>query len=261
MQVRLLPRLASLDVTSGADTVDSRVNLPLTLVSARGSYSAGVLEIEKASARILGGTLEARATWDIRDQRLDTVDVTLGGASLSEWYRIAGGTQGRLLGTLALSLHGSSGAQDPRAIAIAGDIRLDSVRAESLAVQTTLGKILNTRGLGQVSIDSLTARYVISPDRVLTPAIAAKGLPLSFVSSGWITLGGAIEQRLQGTIDATLMNTLEPVARHTFIPLPGGAGRFACTVKGTFAHPVVSLDQRMVQRAVEGMFDQILVEF
>jgi len=97
---------------------------------------------------------------------------------------------------------------------------------------------------------------VLRPGGVQVQRLAGYGPALSFASSGWVGFDGSLRQQAQGKLGAVVVRGLDPVVRHSLLPGPGGSGRFACVVKGTLSQPVVTLDQRMIERAVEGMFEQ-----
>jgi hypothetical protein len=230
--------------------------VPLTALRSTGSLERSVLSVDTLTARVLGGALAGRTRLDLAAGRLDTLALAVRGAGLAA--RATQPDEGDLTVEGGVDLELRLGPGPLHRDSLRGEGRLSAGRltAEELPVLVTLARILRAPALRRSAFDSLLADVAIRPGGLQVTRLAGYGATLSFTSSGWIGYDGSLRQKAQGRLGATVLRGLDPVVRHSLLPGPGGSGRFACTVKGTLAQPVVTLDQRMVERAVEGMFEQ-----
>jgi hypothetical protein len=70
---------------------------------------------------------------------------------------------------------------------------------------------------------------------------------------------GYFSERINAEFSGDFMRTLPPFVQKSLLPVEGDPDKraFNCSASGTFKNPHVSVDQRIVDRAVGNVIDEI----
>jgi hypothetical protein len=95
--------------------------------------------------------------------------------------------------------------------------------------------------------------------KIRTENVMGEGDPMDFKAGGWVDMSGNFSERVNAEFSGELMRELPPLFRESLLPVEGDPDKraFTCSASGTFKKPRVSVDQRIVNRAVGNIITEI----
>ncbi len=214
--------------------------------------------LRECTASLYGGTLSLKGSAQPFEGYLNQLSVSLSGIKLDEWYR-GTSTAGELSGKLDASMDFGKSKLIADSLQGKGWLKLSNVVARATPLQKSLVLLLVIPRLSALQFDRMSIDLLLKNGKCLTRNFSGKGDPIDLTADGWVDLKGRISEKVKGVFSVDFSRDLPALVRNSLLPVEGDQDRrwFQCTVSGTMKNPQLSVDQKIVNRAVNNVFQSI----
>jgi hypothetical protein len=210
-------------------------------------------------AAMYGGELSMKGSADLSINKLDTFVISLKDLNLEEWYRSSGQGKGSLTGTVNASATLDRSMLCVDSLKGKGWVKATSIATQGSSLQKSIMMRLVIPKLESLKFHKVYSDLVVSKGKIITKNFFGKGDPLDFTADGWFGMNGRLSERVEGVFSADFSRGLPDIVRNSLLPVEKDKDKraFKCTVTGTLDRPLLEIDQRIVNRAVNNVFDAI----
>jgi hypothetical protein len=231
----------------------------LTRLKAGIRVSGLAVTLDNCRAECYGGRISAKASADLAQGTLVECGVSLSHVKLDQWYSAEKAGPGRLTGKLDASMDFRRSALCVDSLAAKGKIKITGVIASDLPLQKNLIVVLAVSKLTTMRFSRISSDLDLKKGKIYTENVTGEGDPMDFKADGWVDLNGYFSERINAEFSGEFMGSLPPFFRKSLLPVEGDPDKraFTCSASGTFKNPRVSVDQRIVNRAVGNIITEI----
>jgi hypothetical protein len=206
-----------------------------------------------------GGSLSARGAADLSEGMLNSLTIALRDAKLNEWNPAPKKADGTVNGKLDVSIDFDKSALGLDSLKGKGRLTATDVVAQGTSLQKSLVLLLFIPKLATLSFSKIHTDLSLAKGKIHTGNFYGKGDPMDFTADGWIDLKENFSERIEGTFSADFSRNLPPLIKNSLLPVKGDDDKrlFQCTAWGTFDNPKLKVDQKIVDRAIGNVFDEI----
>jgi hypothetical protein len=210
-------------------------------------------------ASLYGGALSMKGSADCAANTVNSLLVSLTDLKLDEWYRAQGPAKGELTGTMNVFVALEKSKLSVDSLRGKGWVKATGVCAHGTFLQKKLVLRLVIPKLETVKFNRIYSDLVVKNGAIYTGNFYGKGDPVDFNADGWIKMNGQLSERIEGDFSADFSKSLPEIVRNSLLPVKGDKEKraFKCTIEGTFDNPSLEIDQRIVNRAVNNVFEAI----
>jgi hypothetical protein len=178
---------------------------------------------------------------------------------LDQWYADEKAGPGRLSGKLDASMDFQSGPLCMDSLKARGRILVTGVAASDLPLQKNLLVALMVPKLAAMHFSRISSDLDLKKGKIYTENVKGEGDPMEFKADGWVDMDGYFSERITAEFTGEFMSALPPFFRKSLLPVEGDPDKraFTCSASGTFKKPHVTVDQRIVNRAVGNIITEI----
>jgi hypothetical protein len=234
-------------------------NIPFT--GCKGSFKGTTTELAISDFRagFHGGELTLNGSIDPATGNLKFCTLALNDMKLEDWYRISAGGNGELTGVVNGYLALEKSILQVDSLKGKGWIKARSVATQGTPMHKNLVVRLVVPKLETLKFHTVQTDLIIQKGKILTNKFSGKGDPLDFTANGWFGMDGRLLERIEGVFSADFSTGLPPIVRNSLLPVDKEPDKraFKCTVQGTLSNPQLEIDQRIVNRAMDNIFDAI----
>jgi hypothetical protein len=230
------------DIRAIRATVDVN-DFVVSLLDGKADFYQGKMGMS-GSANLTKGTLEG-------------LHFELSHANLQKLYEASRVGQGVCTGRLDGMLDLQKSTLAPDSLKGRGSVALSDVEVRNVPIQTNLVVLLAIPKLRDVSFPRLRTDLELRNGKLYTPNIRGDGDPLDVRSEGWVGLDGSLFETWDGIFSKDFVGNLPPIVERSLDNTEDGRKSFKCSVSGTFKNPQVKVDQRIVNRAVHNVIDEV----
>jgi hypothetical protein len=213
--------------------------------------------LKRCTAEFYRGTIDVSGRADLAKNVLDAFQVDVSNVDIKRLYDEARLGPGECSGWCDASLKLDKSFLHPDSLKGKGHVRLSKVQVRDLPLQKTFIVLIATPRLTNISFSKITAECLVQRGKVLTVPITGDGDPLEFTSTGWVGFDASLSQKVDGKFSRDLVAILPPIVANSLDEADNGKRAFTCSVSGTFANPKIKIDQRIVNRAVGNVVNEI----
>jgi hypothetical protein len=140
-----------------------------------------------------------------------------------------------------------------------GAIKITGVAASDLPLQKNLIVVIAVPKIATMRFSRISSDLDLKNGKIFTENIKGEGDPMDFKADGWVDMDGRFSERVNAEFSGEFMRTLPSLFQKSLLPVEGDPDKraFTCTASGTFKNPHVSVDQRIVNRAVGNIITEI----
>jgi hypothetical protein len=215
--------------------------------------------LQDCRASFYGGALSIKGAVDLTGNTVNSLLVSLTDLKLEEWYRAQGQGKGELSGTMNafMALDKSKFAVD--SLRGKGWVKATAVSTHGTSLQKNLVLRLIIPKLETLKFSKIYSDLVVKNGAIYTGNFYGKGDPVDFKADGLIKMNGQLSERIEGVFSADFSNGLPDIVRNSLLPVEGNKEKraFKCSIQGTVDNPHLEIDQRIVNRAVNNVFEAI----
>jgi hypothetical protein len=254
-----LDRSIALDGACEADSVCLLEAWHLTRLKAGLKIRGLKVTLDNCKAECYGGRISARAGADLTRSTLDELGIAVSHVKLDQWYADEKAGPGRLTGKLDASMDFQPSMLCVDSLKASGTIKITGVAASDLPLQKNLIVVLAVPRLATMHFSKISSDLDLKNGKIFTENIKGEGDPMDFKADGWVDMDGRFSERVNAEFSGEFMRTLPPLFQKSLLPVEGDPDKraFTCSASGTFKNPHVSVDQRIVNRAVENIITEI----
>jgi hypothetical protein len=220
----------------------------------------GEIKLTKINGNYFEGSVHGALSFNSQFTHMVSYDMHIDSMNLTTWYQSHGNT-GKMEGALTARF---KGGRSPLRVQIPRGSVQCTLSHYSLSQLPLLSAF--SSGLGIPSLSMLQFdRCAISAEADSGDTVAATfygtGKELIGNAQGWINKQGHFEYTIEGEFPEKMVNRLSKMVRNSLPATKSGGRTFKCRVYGTFADPRFELDKKIVERAIETMFEDISREY
>jgi hypothetical protein len=215
--------------------------------------------VHDCRASLYGGELSIKGRADLSEGVLRSLAISLTDLKLNEWRRDAWTGPGELAGKLNASFDGETSLLVLDSLRGKGWIRATAVSARGAPLQKNLILQLAIPKLETLKFTTIYSDLCMKKGKIATRNFYGKGDPMDFTAEGWVDLNGRFSENMEGVFSADFCRSLPDIVRNSLLPVEQDKEKcsFKGAIGGTFDNPHVEVDQRIVKRAVNNVFDAI----
>ena len=258
MKIRL-DRSIALDGACEADSICLLDAWRLTRLKAGLRIKGLAVMLDNCRAECYGGRISVKAMVDMAQGTLEECGFSVSHVKLDQWYADEKAGPGRLSGKLDASMDFQSGPLCMDSLKARGRILITGVAASDLPLQKNLLVALMVPKLAAMHFSRISSDLDLKKGKIYTENVKGEGDPMEFKADGWVDMDGYFSERINAEFTGEFMRALPPFFQKSLLPVEGDPDKraFTCSASGTFKKPHVTVDQRIVNRAVENIITEI----
>ena len=254
-----LDRDIALDGACEADTVSLLGAWRLIRLKAGLTVKGLAVVLDNCMAECYGGKISLKARADLARGVLEELGIVVSHVKLDQWYADEKIGPGKLSGKLDASMDFQPGMLCVDSLKARGTIKITGVAASDLPLQKNLIVVIAVPRLAAMHFSKISTDLDLKKGKIYTENIKGEGDPMDFKADGWVDLNGYFSEHVNAEFSGEFTSTLPQLFRKSLLPVEGDPDKraFTCTALGTFKKPQVSVDQRIVNRAVGNIITEI----
>jgi hypothetical protein len=215
--------------------------------------------LDNCKAECYGGRISVKAMVDMAQGTLEECGFSVSHVKLDQWYADEKAGPGRLSGKLDASMDFQRGPLCMDSLKAKGRILVTGVAASDLPLQKNLLVALMVPKLAAMHFSKISSDLDLKKGKIYTENVTGEGDPMDFKADGWVDMDGYFSERINAEFTGEFMRALPPLFQKTLLPVEGDQDKraFTCSASGTFKKPHVTVDQRIVNRAVGNIITEI----
>ena len=217
------------------------------------------IALNDCKADCYGGRVSFKAAADLSRSLLENASIAAAHIKLDRWYADEKAGPGRLSGKLDMSMTFEQSALDLDSLKARGTAAITNVAANDLPIQKNLLVNLAVPKLATMHFSKISSDLQLGKGKIYNEKTRGEGDPMDFAAAGRVDMKGYFSERINAEFSGDFMRTLPPFVQKSLLPVEGDPDKraFNCSASGTFKNPHVSVDQRIVDRAVGNVIDEI----
>lgn len=216
-----------------------------------------IVSFSNGKADFYQGKMGLSGNADLAKGALGGLHFELSHANLQKLYEASRVGQGECTGKMDGKLDLEKSAFAPDSLTGRGSVTLSNVEVRNVPLQTNLVVLLAIPKLRDISFSRLGTDIDVRNGKLYTPNIRGDGDPLDIRSEGWVGFDGHFSEKWDGIFSKDFVGNLPPIVERSLDDAEDGRKSFKCSVTGTFKNPQVNVDQRIVNRAVNNVIDEV----
>jgi hypothetical protein len=254
-----LDRSIALEGACEADSICLIDAWRLTRLKAGIRVSGLAVTLDNCRAECYGGRISAKASADLAQGTLEQCGVSVSRVKLDQWYADEKAVPGRMSGKVDASMDFERCPLRLDSLKAKGRILAAGVAASDLPLQKNLLVALMVPKLAAMHFSRISSDLVLEKGKIYTENVKGEGDPMDFKADGWVDMDGYFSERINAEFSGEFMRTLPPLLQKSLLPVDGSPDKraFTCSASGTFKKPRVTVDQRIVNRAMGNIINEI----
>ncbi len=216
-----------------------------------------IMTLSKCRADFYDGRINASCKVDLTSLTLERLEFELSRVDLAKLYEAMniglGQCRGRLNGKLTM--------EKSRLVADSlsgwGRAVMTDVHVQNLPLQNNLVVLMAIPQLKDVTFSRFETDLQIKKGKIYTPNIKGNGSPMDVDAQGWVDFDGYFSEQCNGVFERDFIGSLPQIVGQSLNDEPDGRKSFKCRVSGTFKNPRLDVDQRIVNRAVGNVLNEV----
>lgn len=215
--------------------------------------------VANCKAECYGGKISVKAAVDLEQGVLDELGITVSHVNLDQWYADEKPAPGRLTGSLDAFMNFRPSVLCVDSLKAGGRITITGIAAFDLPLQKNLIVVLTVPKLAAMHFSKISSDLDLDKGKIFTENIIGEGDPMDFKADGWVDMEGRFSEHVDAEFSGEFMRMVPSLFQKSMLPVEGDPDKRAATgtASGTFKSPHISIDQRIINRAVGNIFSEI----
>lgn len=221
------------------------------------SIDSSLCTVDRITGKVFNGTMKGALTLDLPKNRIVSGNIGLKDIYLEKMYRSRRDETGTMSGRCNFSMVLDPGVADLGALEGRGTFAMRDVSMNELPALKKFVRLTDLTSLFHLTFKKLQGDFVIKDGKVTSDTITGEGKPISVNASGWFKQEkGKYNYKVKGLFDAEYKDSIPRIVWNALVPEEKGRRSFFCTVYGDEKSLSVSLEKRVMRRAINNAFEE-----
>lgn len=211
--------------------------------------------VSRIEGNVFNGKMKGAVTLDLQNNRINSGNIELKNIYLERIYRSGKDEKGSMFGRCDMSMKLDPGVADFNMLQGSGTFKMRNVSMNELPALKKFVRLTGLTSLFHLTFRHLQGDFIIRGDRVTSDRIKGEGKPISVSASGWFRQKkGKYNYKVKGVFDAEYKDSIPKIVWNALVPEEKDQRSFFCTVFGDDKSLNISLEKRVMRRAVNNAF-------
>jgi hypothetical protein len=215
------------------------------------------VKLSQCRGDFYGGTVDASGGADLGLGTIEGFHFELSHVNVKRLYEGSRIGQGECTGRLDGKIDMEESPLDPDSLSGRGEAALSDLDVHDLPVQNSLAVLMAVPKLENIRFSRFGTDLVVKNGRISTPNIRGTGEPLDVTADGWVGFDGYFSEQCDGIFSREFVGILPSIVERSLDDAGDGKKSFKCSISGTFKNPQLTVDRKIMNRAVHNVFDEV----
>jgi hypothetical protein len=218
-------------------------------------FDGPLCSIRKMKGKIFNGKISGECNLNLKKNMITGGKIHLKNMLLEKVYTSKKNEDGTLSGRSDFSMTFDPGIAELRSLQGKGTFKMKDVSMDKLPALRKFVRITDLPSLFHLRFRKLEGDFYIKKGTITSKSITGEGKPVSIEASGWLKRNkGQYNYKVKGIFDPEYKDSISSIFWNALVPEEKGRRSFYCTVYGDDKSLSISLEKRVMRRAINNAF-------